>query len=126
VIQALEAFLREARIGQSRSSVINPLQWVLVIGVATLSFFIQVKAPFWLLASAAIAAGFVLLLVLCAYVYFAFKDPDALRSERYSLVKTAIEKRLVGDNLTGLRDVIETIEGSSPLGNAGGLGPKDE
>jgi hypothetical protein len=46
-----------------------------------------------------------LLLFLVSYIYFGIKNPDYLRSEQYSLSKMAIERGLLGDNLTGLRDV---------------------
>lgn len=39
---------------------------------------------------------------LGAYIYFMFKNPDALRSETFTLRKMAIEKSLHGDDLTGL------------------------
>src|SRR5580704_12442463 len=105
MFQPFESFLKQARIGESRSSVINPLQWTLVIGFAALFFFVMAKSPPWLLISTAVATGADFLLLLCAYGYFAVKDPDALRSEQYSLVKTAIEKRLLGDSITGLIEV---------------------
>jgi energy-coupling factor transporter transmembrane protein EcfT len=130
VIHKLESLLRQARIGESRSSVINPLQWTLVVIIFALFLFLEAKAPMWLLGTTAAASGFVLLLLVFAFVYFMFKDPDALRSEKYSLVKTAIEKKLVGDSLTGLREVMETFEGSDQkalgTGEAGTLGPKDD
>ena len=36
------------------------------------------------------------------YVHFMKTDPDALRSERYSLRKLELQKGLIGDNRTGL------------------------
>lgn len=44
----------------------------------------------------------VLLLFLSSYVYFMRTNPDALRSEQFSLSKLAIEKGLIGDTLSGL------------------------
>ena len=45
------------------------------------------------------------LLFFAAYVYFGKTNPDALRSESYSLTKLAIQNRLMGDSLTGVRQV---------------------
>jgi hypothetical protein len=44
------------------------------------------------------------ILYLVAYVYFMFKDREALRSEKYSIQRLAIEKGLIGDSLYGLFD----------------------
>lgn len=57
--------------------------------------------------------AFTVLLLLGSYIYFMRRDPDALRSESYSLQKLAIEKGIFGDNLVGMIDpdrVIETPE----------------
>ena len=44
----------------------------------------------------------VLTVTLGAYIYLLIADRDALRSETFSLSKLAIEKGLVGDNISGL------------------------
>jgi hypothetical protein len=38
---------------------------------------------------------------IVAYVYFALRDPDALRSESFALRKMAIQKGIIGDDLMG-------------------------
>jgi hypothetical protein len=38
------------------------------------------------------------------------KDPDLLRSEKYSLQKTAIEHGLIGDNHVGLFEENDKVE----------------
>ncbi len=38
---------------------------------------------------------------MLSYLYFMFKDPDALRSENYSLEKLAIQRGLAGDSTSG-------------------------
>lgn len=107
-----ESLLRQAQIGQSRSSVINPLQWALVIGLfALLTAVLEPHVPTWLPIFLAFVVGIIVVLLICAYIFFMLKDPDSLRSEKYSLMKTAIEKHFIGDDLTGLREVIRTIDG---------------
>jgi len=49
----------------------------------------------------AIAGGASIILYLIAYIYFAIKSPDYLRTERYSIQKMAIERGLVGDSTAG-------------------------
>ena len=81
----------------------------------------------WLIEGFALADAAVLALLMVAYVFFMVKAPDALRSEKYSILKTAMEKRLVGDSLTGLREAIVAYEDAETklLGSddAGSLGP---
>ena len=48
--------------------------------------------------------GAVIVYIL-AYIYLLFHDRDALRSEKYSLQKLAIERGLVGDSETGIIDI---------------------
>ncbi len=98
-------------LAQSRSSAINPLQWALfILVVATVGLTLEPRTPPWLLVSAACAAGADLLLLFVAYVFFMVTAPDALRSEKFSLAKTAMEKRYLGDNLTGLREVMDSFD----------------
>ena len=56
----------------------------------------------------AVLAAIAILFYLGAYVYFASRDPDALRSERYSIQKLAIERGFIGDSTAGnvnLKDI---------------------
>jgi phosphoglycerol transferase MdoB-like AlkP superfamily enzyme len=109
--QGLASMWRLAQIGHSRSSVINPLQWTLVIILIGLLVSIGEKAASWLLVFFAALLAATLLLLIVAYVYFMFRNPADLRSEKYSLAKTAMEKRLVGDSLSGLREVMDAFDG---------------
>lgn len=100
---SLGYLLQQANIGQSRSSVLNPLQWMLVILVFGVAVCLLAHSPSWLVVLFAVMLCLVLILFLCAYVYFASTNPDALRSEQFSLSKLAIEKGMVGDSLSGLQ-----------------------
>ena len=100
---SLGYLLQQANIGQSRSSVLNPLQWMLVILVFGIGICLLFHAPTWLVVLFAVMVALALALFLLAYVYFARVNPDALRSEQFSLSKLAIEKGLLGDSLAGLQ-----------------------
>ena len=98
----MRQMLEAARVDGAKSSSLNPLQWLVAIcftGTAGLCY--ATSSP-W------IAAGGLLLTAgLCTFYCVAYwrqmKDnPNALRSERYSLSKLAMEKGLIGDNLTDL------------------------
>lgn len=104
--QPLQSLINQASIGQSRSSVLNPIQWVLVILLAGTCLCLLSHGPLWLLVLLGIGIALALLLFFAAYVYFAKTDSDALRSESYSLTKLAIQHKLMGDSLTGVREVL--------------------
>jgi hypothetical protein len=105
-----KALLEQAEIGRSRSSVINPLQWAVVIILTGLLAILLGHAPSWLLVFFSCLLGLLVLLLVLAYIYFGVKNPDALRSEKYVLVKAAIEKQYAGDSLTGLQEVISQFD----------------
>lgn len=100
---SLNYLLQQANIGQSRSSVLNPLQWMLVILVFGIAVCLLCHAPLWLVILFAVMLALLFVLSLVAFVYFARVNPDSLRSEHFSLSKLAIEKGLVGDSLAGLQ-----------------------
>jgi len=127
--QALKSLLQQASIGRSRSSVINSLQWTLVIILFAFLVLVIVHAVSWALVLFAIIVVAVVILLISAFIYFALTNPDSLRSETYSIVKTAIERKYIGDNLTGLKEIIEIVEGADnkalPPGPSGNIEPKE-
>ena len=100
----IKTLLQQSSIGQSRSSALNPLQWVLVILLTGVVICPLVNAPSWLLIILVGLTVGIVILIATSYVYFMLKNSDALRSEHYTLSKIALEKGLVGDNLRGLFD----------------------
>lgn len=82
----------------------TPLGWLVFILMLGIGVCLQLGAPPWLLYVASglfVAAVFV---YLGAFVFFSLRNPDALRSERFSISKMAIEKSIRGDNISGLID----------------------
>lgn len=78
----------------SKSNVLKPLMFILVFLLATICFLVK----FNLMIFAYVFLGvFVLILIgfLFTYFYCLFKDPDLLRSEKYNLEKTAMEKTAI-------------------------------
>jgi hypothetical protein len=57
--------------------------------------------PTWVLTVLGVSAAGLVLAYLVAYFYLLFTDRDALRSERFTLSKLAIEKSVTGDSLRG-------------------------
>ncbi len=66
------------------------------------------KAPEWLLVAVFCLLAVATLALLGGFGYFAWKNPDVLRSEKFMLTKLALEKSksVKGDHLTGLVEAI--------------------
>jgi len=62
-------------------------------------------SPVWFLITLSSFCGAVILVVLIAYLYLMVKNPDALRSERFTLSKMALERSVTGDTLAGFREM---------------------
>jgi len=86
----------------SRSDVLKPLAWLIGILAALTAVLAAAKAPEWLLVWAAGSLVCTIVLYGAAYTFCLLKDRDALRSERYTLHKMAIEHGVYGDSRIGL------------------------
>lgn len=100
----------------ARSDVLRPIGWLIASLLAALVLSAWVHSADWLLACEAVMLVLSILLYLGAYIFCLLNDRDALRSEKYSLNKMAIEKRLVGDNLTGLFEEASAVPTIGPSG----------
>ncbi|HEY4281453.1 MAG TPA: hypothetical protein VGM62_00200 [Chthoniobacterales bacterium] len=58
-------------------------------------------APTWMTVLLAAFLSLTVLAYIGAYALFAVKNPEALRSERFTLSRMAIEKSTKGDSLAG-------------------------
>jgi hypothetical protein len=97
------ALLQHAAAQGSRSTVLRPLGWLLGICVTAAVACVEVKAPSWLITLFGVSSAVTVLLYLVAYIFCLIKDRDALRTERYSIQKLAMEKGYAtGDSITGL------------------------
>jgi hypothetical protein len=108
-INELISLLRQGTVQGSKSTAITPLTWALAIMMAGLVGGLKTGLPDSVIY---VLCGCLVLLVLGllgAYAYFARNNPDALRTERYTLTKLAIERRLRGDDVVGITEAIETI-----------------
>jgi hypothetical protein len=76
---------------------------------------VGLKAPAWLIVLLAVLAVITVAVYLVSYVHFMRHDPDALRSERYSLGKLAINRGVAGDNLAGIIEVEPSVPSESGI-----------
>jgi hypothetical protein len=116
----LVATLREQMNAElTRTDVLRPLIWPIAGLFLAISTTVICHGPKWLLIALGIALAVMLAAYLVVYGYFAIKDPDSLRSEKYKLHKMAIEHGLIGDSKSGLYKVeqlppSQTLIDSSP------------
>lgn len=108
----LQHFFSHANASGARSTALHALQWVIGLFLSALALLVFGGAQPWLLISVGLALLVVLAVFLGAYLYLLLRNPDALRSEHFSLSKMAIEKGLVGDNVQGLIDPM-TVDAAS-------------
>lgn len=100
----------------SRSDVLKPVAWLVAILAAAIAFLVFAQASPWLLITMATVFIVSIVLYVGAYVFCLINDRDALRSEKYSLHKMAIEHRLIGDSQSGLFEPQETNRAEVQIG----------
>lgn len=114
----MQGFSSHASAKGARSTALHSLQWALGLLLAAIPPTVWSGAPAWLFAALIVAVVLVLLVFLGAYIYLLTRNPDALRSEEFSLSKMAMEKGLVGDTTFGFVDpsvMIANKRGALPI-----------
>ena len=103
-ILTIKDLFQHAAARVSKSNILHPITWAIAILLPAALTSYKIGAP--AIISAIIFSFFVLstLILLFFFVYYGFKNPDLLRTEKYLIQKTLIEKGLFGDNLTGILD----------------------
>lgn len=96
-----------ARIGAAdgrKSTVLRPIQQTLAIVLLSLVGTLWQKGEVWIATTLVVLLCVLGALFVCAYVYFAIRNPEQLRSESYRIRMKEIETGYVGDNLRGISD----------------------
>lgn len=105
----------------TRSSVLAPMYLPLLIVAVVAAGASQLHAPPEVITVLVAAVGLLALAIVVGFLVCVFRNPDALRSEHFSLRKLAVERQLVGDDRSGLRDLLaESPERRTPQLGAGG------
>src|SRR5262245_17599528 len=122
-VEMIRALFEQAFARHSRSTVMNPLAWLIAVLFAGLSAALLSHGPSWLLIILVCFLSISIIIFLVLYVRFSFKSPDLLRSEHFYLTKMAIEKSARGDNLTGLID--PNVDTGAKLLEAAAIPPQE-
>lgn len=101
-IFGMQNLWRQAMTERSRTTVLQPLQWMLGLCLLATVGALREGADKWLLVGLVFFDTIAVALFVGSYIYLLPRDRDALRSERFALQKLAIEKGLQGDTLRGI------------------------
>lgn len=77
MLKYFRSLLEHAKVGYSRTSALNPVQWIFVVSTAGLVGALSFQAPSWIIILFAVFASLSVLLFAFSYVFFMFRDPDA-------------------------------------------------
>lgn len=100
-IELIRSFLQQAMASGSKSTVLTDLRWFAAIVFSALLVAAGIQAPVWILILLSVILCLICVVYLAAYIFFAFRSPDYLRSEKFTLSKMAIERSVKGDSLAG-------------------------
>jgi hypothetical protein len=101
-LQLVSSLREQMNATLSRSDALKPLAWLVGILATATILGLFAKASEWILVAFVVALMSSIALYAAAYTFCLFADRDALRSEKYSLQKMAIEHGIYGDNLVGV------------------------
>jgi hypothetical protein len=108
----LRLFMQQASVHGARSTALNAL----LISSGTLLSALMVAsfldAEKWVMVLVSVMIGINFTAFIFACMFLLFKDRDALRSERFTLSKMAMEKSLTGDTLAGFQ-MLESYDDTS-------------
>jgi hypothetical protein len=88
-----------------------PLQWMTATSIVGLVALVVAKAEGWVIGTYMLVPIGLVAFSCVSYETHRRKNPDALRSERYSLRKIEIEKGMIGDDRHGIVDSEEVGRG---------------
>jgi hypothetical protein len=98
----IRELLHKSDASGSRSTILKPLTWFISVVIGGIILLIKINSPQWLVIMFSIIMGLSIVIFFFTYVYCLFTDKDAIRSEKYSIQKLAIEKGIYGDSTSGI------------------------
>lgn len=100
--QILKDLLQEATAKGTRSSALQPLLWLVALLCFAFMGLAKLGAPEPLMWAVVVLLSVVIIAIVVAFLVLLVKNPDALRSERYTMYKMALERGIFGDSSSGL------------------------
>lgn len=122
-VQQFLSLFQQASGQGSRSTAMGPMVWLAGMTMATVVSLAVGRAPTWVVIAAVAAMFLSVIGFIAVFGYFAFKQPDALRSERFTLTKLALQESVRGDDLAG---IVRMTEGDGPAALPPPIPPAEE
>ncbi|MEQ8244578.1 hypothetical protein [Fulvivirga sp.] len=101
-IEIIKELLQRSDTSGSKSTILKPLTWFIVVIISGIILLQIYDSPNWIVVMFAVILVVAILIFFFAYIYCLFTDKDAIRSEKYSIQKMAIEKGIFGDSNSGV------------------------
>ena len=98
----LYQILQQALQRNTKSTVLRPLSWLVGLLLTATIFASRFGMDKWLVVMLAVLDCLAIILYFAAYIFFGHKDPDLLRSEKFTIQKMAIQHGLIGDDISGM------------------------
>lgn len=104
-IEFVHQLLQKHDASGSKSTILKPLTWFISILVASLIGLLHARAPQWILIYIVVIVTIAVAIFFYTYLVCLNKNPDALRSETFTIQKMALEKGVYGDSFLGVYEV---------------------
>jgi Na+/pantothenate symporter len=101
-VNIFRELLQKSDASGSRSTILKPITWFISALLGGIGLLLSQNSPNWLIIMLSIILGITVTVYLFTFIYCLFTDKDAIRSEKYSIQKLAIEKGIYGDSTTGI------------------------
>ncbi|MGI8773202.1 MAG: hypothetical protein ACR2JE_17400 [Acidobacteriaceae bacterium] len=88
----------------SRSTTLQPLVWLIIVVAGVFMGAAKYIPGSWIPSAVLGLIALVVLAFIGAFMYFMVKNPDALRSERFTLDKMALQQSRTGDDISGFKE----------------------
>jgi hypothetical protein len=96
-----QTFLQQALLRNAKSTALKPLAGLVAALLGGCILASRYSLDEWLVMMLGLLTFLTVLIFLGIYLFFAFTNPDQLRSEKYIIQKTAIQHGFIGDDKTG-------------------------
>ncbi|MEQ4624759.1 hypothetical protein [Providencia manganoxydans] len=113
----MSSLFGQANHAGEKSTVIHPLLWLIGIFMSALVIGAYFTTSQFIVIGIFVLLCIMLCFFIAVYGYCLIKNPDYLRSEKWSIQKMAIENRIVGDDITGQKT--ESIKTTFSVENDG-------
>ncbi len=113
------SLLRQSDARGSRSTALGQMLWALALSIGGIVAGPRFGLPSWALVTLATVVVILVVNFVALNWFLAIRNPDALRSERFTLTKLAMQqKKLKGDDLVGFIRAISSDESTDrPAGD---------